>query len=249
MITKNELDKLVEKYEKRSFTDNDPSQFLRKYTDKNDTETASFISALFSFGKREAFIEKLNLIFDIMNPSPYKFIINFNGKGFEGFKYRFIKEEDLTDLLLCLKKLYIKGETLNSLFEYGYKKSGSIKGMLQIVVDYFYSNAKNPESRGFKHLLPNPQKGSALKRFCMFLRWMVRDGEVDLGLWNFIPKSELIIPMDTHVIQQAQKMGLLNSPKADFKTAQILTQVLKKYDIKDPVKYDFALFGYGIDND
>ena len=91
MITKNELDKLVEKYEKRSFTDNDPSQFLRKYTDKNDTETASFISALFSFGKREAFIEKLNLIFDIMNPSPYKFIINFNGKGFEGFKYRFIK--------------------------------------------------------------------------------------------------------------------------------------------------------------
>ena len=83
----------------------------------------------------------------------------------------------------------------------------------------------------------------------MFLRWMVRDGEVDLGLWNFIPKSELIIPMDTHVIQQAQKMGLLSSPKADFKTAQILTQILKKYDIKDPVKYDFALFGYGIDND
>ena len=184
-----------------------------------------------------------------MDSSPYKFLLSFEGKSYEGFKYRFIKENDLNDLLFCLKKLYIGGKSLKSLFEYGYKKSGSVKGMLEIAVDYFYSNAKNPESGGFKHLLPNPKKGSALKRFCMFLRWMVRCGEVDLGLWNFIPKSELIIPMDTHVIQQAQKMGLLNSPKADFKTALKLTELLKQFDPEDPVKYDFALFGYGIDND
>ena len=88
-----------------------------------------------------------------------------------------------------------------------------------------------------------------MKRFCMFLRWMVRDGEVDLGLWKFIPKNKLLIPMDTHVIQQAQKMGLLDNPKADFKTAQKLTSILKKFDENDPVKYDFALFGYGIEND
>ena len=249
MITKNKLDKLVEKYEVKSFTDSDPSQFLRRYKDKKDIEITGFLAALFAFGKREAFIEKLNLIFDKMSPSPYKFLLNFDGKGFEGFKYRFIKESDLTDLLFCLKKIYLSSETLKSLFEYGYKKSGEIKGMLQIVVDYFYSNSKNPNSGGFKHFLPDPKKGSALKRFCMFLRWMVRNGEVDLGLWDFIPKSELIIPMDTHVIQQTQKMGLLNSPKADFKTAQKLTEILKQFDPKDPVKYDFALFGYGIDND
>ena len=83
----------------------------------------------------------------------------------------------------------------------------------------------------------------------MFLRWMVRSGEVDIGLWKFIPKSELIIPLDTHVIQQAEKMGLLTSPKADFKTALKLTEILKQFDPKDPAKYDFALFGYGIDND
>ncbi len=249
MITKNKLDKLVEKYEIRSFTYSDPSQFLRRFKDEKDVEISSLIAAIFAFGKREAFIEKLNLIFNKMEPSPYKFLLNFNGKGVEGFKYRFIKEEDLTELLFCLKKLYKKGETLKSLFEYGYKSTGEIKGMLQVVVDYFYSNSINPESGGFKHLLPDPKKGSALKRFCMFLRWMVRDGEVDLGLWNFIPKSELIIPMDTHVLQQAKKMGLLDSPKADFKTAKKLTEILKKFDPKDPVKYDFALFGYGIDND
>ena len=249
MITKNELDSLVKKYEVKSFTENDPSQFLRRYNNPNDIEIASFIAALFSFGKREAFIEKLNYIFDKLSPSPYKFIINYNGKGFEGFKYRFIKESDLNELLLCLKKLYKSKKSIKDIFEYGYKSTGSINGMLKIVSDYFFSNAKNPDTVGFKHLFPNPEKGSAMKRFCMFLRWMVRDGNVDLGLWNFIPKNELLIPLDTHVIQQAQKMGLLKNPKANFKTANELTNILKKYDSKDPVKYDFALFGYGIDND
>ena len=249
MITKNELDKLVEKYEVKTFTESDPSQFLRRFKENNDIEISSFISALFSFGKREAFIEKLNYIFDKMKPSPYEFIISFKGKEFEGFKYRFIKESDLNELIFCLQKLYKNKKSLKSLFEYGYKTTGNIKGMFKIVSDYFYSNAKNPYTVGFKHLFPNPDKGSAMKRFCMFLRWMVRDGSVDLGLWTFIPKNELIIPLDTHVIQQAQKMDLLNNPKADYKTAEDLTNILKKFDSKDPVKYDFALFGYGIDND
>ncbi|MBQ7450101.1 TIGR02757 family protein [bacterium] len=249
MITKNELDKLVKHYEVRSFINNDPSLFLRRYKDEINIEISAFIAALFAFGKREAFITKLNYIFNKMAPSPYKFLMEYDGKGFDGFKYRFIKENDLDELLFCLKKLYSEGKTIKSLFEYGYKTSKDVKGMLQIVVDYFYSNAKNPESRGFKHLLPDPKKGSALKRFFMFLRWMVRAGEVDLGVWKFIPKSELLIPMDTHVVQQARKMKLLDSVKADYKTAQKLTEVLKQFDSDDPVKYDFALFGYGIDTD
>ena len=251
MITKDELDYLVKTYEVRTFTNDDPSQFLRKYKNENDIEITSFIAALFAFGKREAFIQKLNEIFDKMGNSPYNFLLTFdeNKKPFKNFKYRFIKEEDLNNLILCLKKLYSEKKSLKSLFEYGYKTSKDIKIMLEIVSDYFYSNSKNPDTVGFKHLFPNPKKGSALKRYFMFLRWMVRDGDVDLGLWNFIPKSKLLIPMDTHVIQQAKKMGLINNPKADFKSAIELTNVLKTFDPKDPAKYDFALFGYGIEND
>ena len=221
MITKDELDYLVKTYEVRTFTNDDPSQFLRKYKNENDIEITSFIAALFAFGKREAFIQKLNEIFDKMGNSPYNFLLTFdeNKKPFKNFKYRFIKEEDLNNLILCLKKLYSEKKSLN------------------------------PDTVGFKHLFPNPKKGSALKRYFMFLRWMVRDGDVDLGLWNFIPKSKLLIPMDTHVIQQAKKMGLINNPKADFKSAIELTNVLKTFDPKDPAKYDFALFGYGIEND
>ena len=251
MISKKKLDNLVKTYEVKTFTDNDPSQFLRKFKNENDIEIASFISALFSFGKREAFIQKLNEIFDIMGSSPLNFILNFYKKSnhFKNFKYRFIKEEDLVELLLCLKKLYSNGGSLKSLFEYGYKSSGNLKEMLKIVVDYFYANSINNDTVGFKHLLPKPCNGSAMKRFCMFLRWLVRSGEVDLGIWDFIPKNELLIPMDTHVIQQAQKMGLLKKPKADYKTAVELTNILKKFDPNDPAKYDFALFGYGIEND
>ena len=132
---------------------------------------------------------------------------------------------------------------------YGYKRNKNVKNMLRTVTDYFYSNSKNPDTTGFKHLFPHPDKGSAMKRYFMFLRWMVRDGNVDLGLWNFIPKNELLIPMDTHVIQQAKKMGLMDNPKADYNTAVKLTDILKTFDPKDPAKYDFALFGYGIQND
>ena len=251
MITKKELDNLVKIYEVKTFTDNDPSQFLRKYKNENDIEIASFISALFAFGKREAFIQKLSEIFDIMGESPYKFILlyNENKKLFKNFKYRFIKEEDLNNLLLCLKDLYSGNKSLKMLFQYSYEKTGNLREMLKIVSDYFYSHSKNPNTVGFKHLFPNPDNGSALKRYFMFLRWMVRDGKVDLGLWDFIPKNELLIPMDTHVIQQAKKMGLLNKPKADYKTAVELTQILKTFDADDPAKYDFALFGYGIEND
>ena len=117
MITKNELDDLVKTYEVKSFTQNDPSQFLKRFKDNKDTEIAAFIAALFSFGKREAFIDKLNFIFDKMEPSPLNFIISFNGKDFKDFKYRFIKEEDLNELLFCLKKLYKDGNSIKSLFE------------------------------------------------------------------------------------------------------------------------------------
>lgn len=251
MITKNELDKLVKIYEIRSFTESDPSQFLRKYTDEKDIEITSFISAVFAFGKRESFISKLNYIFKIMGESPYNFIINFDVKNndFKDFVYRFVKEDELIDFILCLQKLYSQNKSLKMLFEYGYKSTGNVKGMLQVVVDYFYSNSVSADNQPLKHLLPNPKKGSAMKRLFMFLRWMVRDGEVDLGLWDFIPKNELLIPMDTHVVQQAKKMGLLNNPKADYKNAVELTNKLKQFDSNDPAKYDFALFGYGIEND
>ena len=96
-------------------------------------------------------------------------------------------------------------------------------------------------------MLAKPENKSAMKRINMFLRWMVRKSEVDFGIWKSIKKSDLLIPLDTHVARISRKLGLLYRKQNDIKAVIELTNKLKEYDELDPVKYDFALFGYGIE--
>ena len=179
---------------------------------------------------------------------PYNFIVNFEEKILGDFNYRFGKPNDFAQIFYILKDLYKQNSGLEELFEYGYKNPVCIpeKSMFVPVTDYFYSQAKNNNASGFKFMIPNARKGSAMKRMCMFLRWMVRKGPVDFGIWNFMPQSELLIPLDTHVARVSREMGLLCRNANDFKAVIELTENLKKYDSLDPVKYDFAIFGYGI---
>lgn len=245
-----QLDKYVEEYETKDFICSDPIQFPHRYKDKNDIEISAFISSMFAFGRREVFISKLNILFDIMENKPFEFIKNFDKKDnrLTGFNYRFAKDLDLIQVCALLSQLYSENETLESLFSYSYSNTQNIKGMLQGVVDYFYSRADKNASSGFCYLLPDPKKNSAVKRLNMLLRWLVRDGEVDLGLWNFVDKSELLIPLDTHVAKLSRQFGLLNRNSNDFQSVIEVTNELKKFDPIDPVKYDFALFGYGVNN-
>ena len=120
--------------------------------------------------------------------------------------------------------------------------------MFQCVVDYFYSRQDIEITKGFYHLLPNPRKKSALKRMNMLMRWFVRKSEVDIGIWNFVNKSELLIPLDTHVAKISRKLGLLKRNDNAYESVIELTNNLKMFDSSDPVKYDFALFGYGVNN-
>ena len=114
------------------------------------------------------------------------------------------------------------------------------------ISDYFYSRAKD-YAQGFSFMIPDANKGSAMKRMCMFLRWMIRKSVVDFGIWNFMPASDLYIPLDVHVARMSREMGLLTRKQNDFKAVVELTNNLKQLCPKDPVKYDFALFGYGIE--
>ena len=147
-----------------------------------------------------------------------------------------------------MHKLYNENETLESLFKYAYKEKQDIWNMFQVVVDYFYSNQNLEITNGFYHLLPNPKKKSALKRLNMLMRWFVRKSAVDIGIWDFIPKSQLLIPLDTHVAKISRKLGLLKRNDNGYESVIELTNNLLIFDPEDPVKYDFALFGYGINN-
>ncbi len=237
---KNKLDNLIKKYETADFIKSDPIQFPHRFEDKTDIEISAFISALFAFGRREQFIKKLDFIFSLTN-SPTELIKDFKKYNLNNFIYRFIKDVDLIELLRLLNKLYFIDKTsLEELF--------NSKNRFKTATDYFYSNSICPDNTGFCFMFAKPENNSALKRLNMFLRWMTRDGVVDFGIWKSIKKSELLIPLDTHVARISRHFNLLNRKQNDFKAVLELSEKLKEFDSNDPVKYDFALFGLGIEN-
>lgn len=251
MITKSKLDELAQQYETIDFINPDPVRFLHLYKDKKDIEIAGFLASMFAYGNRKAFIPKINSLLDIMQNKPLEYILNFKPEenALDNFEYRFSKGSDIKEIILILKKLYKDdNSSLEELFAYGWEIHHSVKSMLITVCDYFYANVKNEVTKGFYHLIPDAKKSSALKRMNMFLRWMIRDGCVDAGIWHFMPKSELIIPLDTHVARISVETGLIKKANGDFKTALEITKALKAFDPNDPIKYDFALFGYGVNH-
>ena len=250
MILKEQLDEYVKQYETKDFIKDDPVQFIHRFNNKHDIETAGFIASMFAYGKREVFISKLNHIFNLMENKPYEFVKSFDYKSNKiiNCDYRFSKDCDLVQILKTLNTLYNENETLETLFEYNYKRNKDIWEMFQGVADYFYAKVDLNVTKGFYHLLPNPMKKSALKRMNMLLRWFVRKSEVDIGIWDFIPKSELLIPLDTHVAKISRSLNLLKRNDNAYESVIELTDNLKLFDPNDPVKYDFALFGYGVNN-
>ena len=249
-MIKKQLDEYILKYETADFIINDPIQFIHQFKNKEDAEIAGFIASMFAYGKREVFISKLNYIFNLMEHKPLDYVKSFNLKkhNINGCDYRFSKDCDFIQIIKILNKLYSENENIETLFKYGYKQKNDVWNMFQVVTDYFYSNIDSEVTKGFYHMLPNPSKKSAMKRMNMLMRWFIRKSPVDIGIWNFIPTSELLIPLDTHVAKISRKLGLLTRNDNGYESVMELTNNLKKFDPIDPIKYDFALFGYGVNN-
>ena len=241
------LEGLREKYETVDFIKDDPVQFPHIFkNDIKNLELTGFIASVFAFGRRDAFIQKLSQILDFMHHNPYEFILNFdkNEDKLNGFIYRFYKDYDIKALFYILQSVLKEGMTLGDLFYESRDKN--TKNILQNIYNVFENSKYNPKSQGFSFMMANPNKGGANKRMNMFLRWMVRKGPVDFGIWDFIKPCELIIPLDIHVGNVSRGLELLKRKQNDYTAAWELTQKLKEFDKNDPVKYDFALFGAGV---
>ena len=267
MITKNELDNLVEKYEITDFIKDDPIQFPHRFKNKEDIELAGFIASLFAYGNRKLFIAKLNDLFNRADNDIANYVKNGEFKNLKGLEYRFSKDYDIIPIFEILHNLYKESRGLNELFEYGWNNSKleqttslhkrgndynrsntrEYSKFFQTVVDYFYSRAPKTVGQGFYHMLPNPANGGAMKRINMFLRWMIRKSPVDLGIWDFMQPKDLLIPLDVHVARISRNMGLLNRKSNDFKAVIELTSKLKEFSPNDPTKYDFAMFAFGVE--
>ncbi|WP_026462829.1 TIGR02757 family protein [Adhaeribacter aquaticus] len=243
------LDDRYEKFNQPAFIPNDPIVIPHGFTQKQDIEIAGFFAAILAWGQRVTIINKCRDLLSRMDNAPAEFIKNHQEKDLQnllGFKHRTFIDTDLLYLIYFMQTFYQQHDTLEDAFT----NSGTITDQKQRL-EYFYNlvfSLLEAPQRTRKHI-STPARKSACKRINMYLRWMVRqdDKGVDFGIWKTIKPADLICPCDVHVDRVARKLGLITRPQTDWQTAAELTHQLKQFDPEDPVKYDFALFGLGIE--
>jgi len=245
------LDYKYEQYNKPNFIANDPICIPHSFTKKQDIEIAGFWAAVLAWGQRKTIINKCKELFELMDNSPHDFILNHEDsdlKTLEAFKHRTFNSTDTLYFIEFFKWYYSNHDSLEEAFLLSMKKTDvTIENGLIGFHNLFFSLEDYPQ-RTKKHIA-TPARNSACKRINMFMRWMVRDDkkDVDFGLWKKINTSQLVCPCDLHVDRVARKLGLIKRKQTDWQTALELTENLRSFDSKDPVKYDFALFGLGIE--
>jgi uncharacterized protein (TIGR02757 family) len=233
------------------FIEHDPIQIPHLFTKLQDREIMGFWVAILSWGQRTTILNNAKKLIELMDGVPHDFILHHNEgdlKRFESFKHRTFQSTDALYFLRFFKKHYSIHNSLETAFVHENMANELNTGKaIHQFYSYFFDDIWAPE-RTKKHV-SSPQKNSACKRICMFLRWMVREDTkgVDFGLWKKIKPKQLICPLDVHSQRTAEKLGLINPGMANWKKAVELTEELKKIDPKDPVKYDFALYGMGIE--
>lgn len=230
-------------YKKRNDTEDfktpDPLVVLRKYRGHEDFDYIALCCALFSYGNAKQIVKFLEQIdFSWLRISEEEF------EKIQMPYYRFQTSRDVKDFFAILRKMRRKYQLRDIAFQ-GYRKGG-ILGAIDACITNLYSLMHKTPTGGMRHLISKPlPNSSALKRYNLFFRWLVRKDNIDFGYWNEFDTKDLIIPLDTHISNISRKLGLLNRKASDIKSAILVTEALKQYDSKDPVKYDFALYRIG----
>ena len=241
------LDEKVDKYNRPEFIISDPIQVPRQFNQKEDIEIAAFLAATISWGNRTAIIKNASRLIQMMGNKPHEFITEGTSIDFEkvgSFVHRTFNGQDCIYFMHSLKNIYQTHGGLQTVFETGYKKEESIKSALIYFHKVFFEISGE---RTRKHVA-NVENGASGKRLNMFLRWLIRHDKngVDFGLWNGVPTSALMLPLDLHTGNVARKLGLLTRKQDNWKAVEEVTNELRRFDSEDPVKYDFALFGLGV---
>lgn len=259
------LDEKVELYNRPSFIEFDPIVIPHQFSRKEDVEIMGFFAAVLAWGQRKTIINKCRDLIERMSGSPYEYIMGHQDtdlKSLLGFKHRTFNDTDLLYFVSFFREHYKRFDSLEDAFLPSFVSDGDLgdsvipqvpsavftaEEMLNHFRSYFFSLPDFPR-RTIKHV-SSPLQKSTCKRLNMFLRWMVRqdDKGVDFGIWNSISPSQLVCPCDLHVDRVARKLKLISRKQTDWLTAVELTDRLRSFDPADPVKYDFALFGLGIE--
>lgn len=248
-VLKSFLDKKKDIYNRVEFIFDDPISIPHQFTKKEDIEISGFFSAAIAWGQRPVILKNAAKLMEWMDKAPHQFVIHHSAKDlkqFSKFVHRTYNGIDCIYFIRSLKNIYVKHKGLENVFEESFAKTGGDTGKAISSFRNIFFEIDFP-ARTKKHIA-DPLANSSAKRICMYLRWMVRKDKrgVDFGLWKNIKMSVLACPLDLHSGRVARSLGLLTRNQNDWKAVMELTAKLKEFDPDDPVQYDFALFGLGI---
>jgi uncharacterized protein (TIGR02757 family) len=245
------LERLVQKYNHPEFIEDDPISIPHQFSKLQDIEIIGFWVAMLAWGQRTTIINKSKELLEMMDNAPHDFVLHHQEsdlKPFLKWKHRTFQPTDTLYFLDFFKRYYTENHSLELAFAKHLPKSAEHVGKALEGFHQQFFDSENAPKRTQKHVA-TPVRKSTCKRLNMFLRWMVRadDKGVDFGLWKQIKPSQLLMPLDVHVDRVARRFNLIERKQTDWKTVLELTEKLRQFDPKDPVKYDFALFGYGLE--
>ena len=242
------LEDLYRKYNNRKFIHPDPLEFLYNYKGLREQEVVGIIASSLAYGQVKQILKSVSSILNVMGSRPSEFLKKVRSEAlkstFSSFKHRFTTGEELAIFLSNIGSILRKYGSLNSCFMESYINEQEIFPALL----NFIKELRAGQCSCYNSLIPLPKGGCAYKRMNLYLRWMVRKDNVDLGGWDGIPASKLIVPLDIHMHRIALECNLTSRRQADMITALQITDFFKKICPEDPVKYDFALTRAGIQN-
>lgn len=243
------LEEQSARFNRPEFITLDPVSIPHMFSKKQDIEIAGLFAAVLAWGQRATIIRKCRELLSWMDNDPYRFILHHRPKdlkAFANFRHRTFNGTDTLYFIEALRSLYLEHPSLERAFVVPASALTIEEGLIRFHHRFFH--LQDHPQRTKKHL-PTPERKSTCKRINMYLRWMVRkdDKGVDFGLWDNISPGQLVCPCDLHVDRVARLLKLIRRKQTDWLTALELTENLRKLDPVDPVKYDFALFGLGIE--
>jgi len=252
------LDALYRDYN-REDSASDPVHLVRPFTDPADREIAAFCAAGLAFGRVASVLNSIRTLFAAMGPHPAAFVRAFEPERaspeLTAMVHRWIRGRDVSALLWILRQMLDRAGTIERFFAEGYSDAAAdVSGALDsfsrraLALDMRRAYGRVPRRAGVCYFFPRPSAGSACKRLNLFLRWMVRRDEVDLGVWTSIPASKLVVPLDTHVIRLGRCLRLTKYASPGWKMAADITSSFRTLDADDPVRFDFSLCHVGMMN-
>lgn len=246
------LERFHDKYNQKGFIENDPISVPHRFSKLQDVEIMAFFTAMLAWGQRVTTIYKCLELAALMDGAPHEFILGHREKDLkrmEHFVHRTFNSTDLLYFIAFFRWFYERHDSLEEAFLSGAGREGF--RMQEALKDFhkLFFHLEFAPHRTHKHVA-NAGRNASCKRLNMYLRWMVRsDGRgVDFGLWKQVPSSALMCPLDVHVERSARMLGLLRRKQRDWRSVEELTARLREIDPDDPVRYDFALFGMGLEH-